>query len=132
MGRRFRLVGCAVLAMALGACVAHAAEWRYAKKYTSTRHIKAIDFYDSIAHRVHHLHLQNRLSAERQTVCLADGDWVDYRRLLPHVRDGGFDGIACIEFTAGITPAAGETFALEDVIGNAVSDRDFVQLVWGT
>jgi hypothetical protein len=91
-----------------------------------------IDFYDSIAHRVHHLHLQNRLSAERQTVCLADGDWVDYRRLLPHVRDGGFDGIACIEFTAGITPAAGETFALEDVIGNAVSDRDFVQLVWGT
>jgi|SaaInl4_135m_RNA_FD_contig_41_443707_length_2573_multi_5_in_0_out_0_1 photosystem II stability/assembly factor-like uncharacterized protein len=48
MGRRFRLVGCAVLAMALGACVAHAAEWRYAKKYTSTRHIKAIDFYDSM------------------------------------------------------------------------------------
>jgi len=89
-----------------------------------------IDFYDSIAHRVHHLHLQNRLSAKRQTVCLADGDWVDYRRLLPHVRDSGFDGIVCLEFTAGITPAEGETFALEDVIGHAVTDRGFVHQVW--
>ena len=47
MGRRFRLVGCALLAMALGAGVAQAAQWEYVRKYTMPRHIKAIDFYDS-------------------------------------------------------------------------------------
>ena len=88
------------------------------------------DFYDSIAHRVHHLHLQNRLSAERQTVCLEDGDWVDYSRLLPHIRDTGFEGIACIEFTAGITPPEGQTFSLDEVISNAVIDREFTKKVW--
>lgn len=47
MGRKFRFIGCALLAAALSSGVAHAAEWDFVKKYTITRHIKAIDFYDS-------------------------------------------------------------------------------------
>jgi|APSaa5957512622_1039677.scaffolds.fasta_scaffold26421_1 sugar phosphate isomerase/epimerase len=89
-----------------------------------------ISYFDAIAHRVHHLHLQNRRGAERTSVCLADGDWVDYRRLLHHVRDSGFEGISCLEFTAGIVPPEGQVFALDEVIGNAITDRRFVEATW--
>ena len=47
MGRRFRFIGCALLAAALCSGAAHAAEWSSVKKYPITRHIKAIDFYAS-------------------------------------------------------------------------------------
>ena len=84
--------------------------------------------FDTLATRVRHLHLQNRIDGA--VSLLADGEWTDYRRFLPHVRDSGFDGLMSLEFTAGITPVGGEPFALNRVIANAVQDREFAVGIW--
>lgn len=100
--------------------------------YTTHDTDATIAWYDEIAHRIHHLHLQNRRGADRTAVCLEDGDWVDYRRFLQHVRASGFDGVSCLEFTAGIVPPEGQVFSLEEVIGNAITDRRFVEAAWAS
>ena len=41
-----------------------------------------------------------------------------------------FDGLMCLEFTAGITPAEGESFDVAAVIANATRDRQYVDCIW--
>lgn len=79
--------------------------------------------------RVRHLHLQNKRGGE--TTLLEDGDWTDYHRFLPHVRESGFRGPLSLEFTAGITPAEGGSFDVLKVVDNATLDRDFACQAWG-
>ena len=88
----------------------------------------AMAAFDALGSRVLHLHLQNR--GPGGAARLAEGDWTDYRRFLPHVRRSGFDGPMCLEFTAGITPAEGEEFDLAGVLANAARDRAFVEGLW--
>lgn len=90
---------------------------------------QAIATFDALLDCVWHVHLQNR-GADRGTTLLEDGDWTDYRRFLPHLQDVRWDGVMCLEFTAGIVPAEGETFELATVIGNAKRDRLFVEGLW--
>lgn len=97
--------------------------------YTEQDTDAAIAMFDTLGDRVWHVHLQNRDEA-RTATRLAEGSWTDYGRFLPHVRDSGFDGTLCIEFTAGIVPADGESFDLQQVIGNAAADRAFVEAAW--
>ena len=88
----------------------------------------AMAAFDALRPRVRHLHLQNR--GPGGATLLEEGDWTDYRRFLPHVRRSGFDGLMCLEFTAGITPAEGEAFDLAAVLANAARDRAFVERRW--
>jgi len=90
----------------------------------------AMAAYDALSGRVRHIHLQNRMLAGRATSLLRDGDWTDYGRFLPHVRRRGFDGLFCLEFTAGITPAEGEPFDAGLVLDNATRDREFALAAW--
>lgn len=85
----------------------------------------AMAAFDALGSRVRHVHLQNR--KDGAAALLEEGDWTDYRRFLPHVRRSGFDGLLCLEFTAGITPAPGEAFDLAGVLANAARDRAFVE-----
>ena len=89
----------------------------------------AVSAFDRLFDRVRHLHLQNR-SAAGDFCLLEEGIWIDYRRFLSHVRDAAFDGIACLEFTAGIAPPGGVTLDPEEVLANARRDCDFVLEVW--
>jgi sugar phosphate isomerase/epimerase len=91
----------------------------------------AMDMFDRLRPAVRHVHLQNRGSADRACTCLADGDWIDYTRLLPHLRASGFDGLLGLEFTAGLFPEEGEAFAPQVVLANAKRDHDFVTQLWG-
>ena len=85
----------------------------------------AMAAFDALGSRVRHVHLQNR--KDGAAALLEEGDWTDYRRFLPHLRRSGFDGLLCLEFTAGITPAPGEAFDLAGVLANAARDRAFVE-----
>jgi sugar phosphate isomerase/epimerase len=91
----------------------------------------AMAAFDTLMPRVQHVHLQNR-GPGRVASLLADGEWTDYTRFLPHVRASGFDGPMCIEFTAGITPPEGVAFDLDLVLSNAGRDRDFIESVWSS
>ena len=88
----------------------------------------AMAAFDALRPRILHLHLQNR--GPGAAALLEEGDWTDYRRFLPRVRRSGFDGLMCLEFTAGITPAEGEAFDLAAVLANAARDRAFVERLW--
>ncbi len=85
----------------------------------------AMAAFDALGSCVRHVHLQNR--KDGAAALLEEGDWTDYRRFLPHLRRSGFDGLLCLEFTAGITPAPGEAFDLTGVLANAARDRAFVE-----
>ncbi|MFH1569593.1 MAG: TIM barrel protein [Gemmatimonadota bacterium] len=98
--------------------------------YTEDDTDAAMAAFEALRCRVLHLHLQNRSQRDRATALLADGDWIDYRRFLPHVRARGFDGLACLEFTAGITPPDGEAYDPQRVLDNAARDRAFVLETW--
>ena len=89
----------------------------------------AIAAFDALGDHVKHLHVQNRDATNTMTL-LAEGDWTDYGRFLPHAKAVGFDGALCIEFTAGIVPAVGEIFDVTMVLGNAVRDRRFIEALW--
>ena len=88
--------------------------------------------YDALRPHIQHVHLQNRLRNDGSVTLLEEGDWLDYRRLLPHIRDSGFDGPLCLEFTADMvtpdTPNADPNRVLE----NAARDRDFTLEVWSS
>lgn len=98
--------------------------------YTDARTDAALAAYDALGGHVRHIHLQNRRMEGRSTTLLSDGDWTDYGRFLPHVRRSGFDGIFCLEFTAGITPPEGSDFDLAAVIDNAARDRAYALELW--
>jgi len=99
--------------------------------YTDHDTDAALTAYDGLRGRVRHVHLQNRQGQGRAVSLLAEGDWIDYARFLPHLRASGFDELMCIEFTAGITPAPGESFDVHGVIDNAAADADFTRRAWG-
>ena len=78
-----------------------------------------------------HIHLQNLPDkAAETTTFLETGGWMDYTRLLPHIKKAGYDGIFCLEFTEGIFPPEGEEFDPQTVIDNAVKDRHFFLKYW--
>lgn len=97
--------------------------------YTDQDTDQALAAFDRFADRILHIHLQNR-DAEGACTLLEKGVWIDYARLLPHVRAADFDDLLCIEFTAGITPPPGQTMDVQAVIDNAVADRDFTLRQW--
>lgn len=90
----------------------------------------AIAMYDRVQHAVRHVHLQNRSGPDRTCTLLAEGEWIDFRTFLPHVRDSGFAGLLSLEFTAGLFPPQGVEFDPRTVLDNAAQDRQFVHEVW--
>lgn len=72
-----------------------------------------------------HIHLQNRKGSEMSL--LAEGQ-LDYRAYLTHVRESGFQGYLCLEFTKDIIQR-GE-FDRDRVLKNAEIDRQFIAEVW--
>ncbi|NKB66564.1 MAG: TIM barrel protein [Candidatus Latescibacteria bacterium] len=98
--------------------------------YTAHDTDQALATFDALAPAIHHIHLQNRRLQDRSTTRLADGDWTDYRRFLPHVKASGFDGLLCLEFTAGLFPPEGQPFDPQTVLDHAVHDRRFVEATW--
>ena len=87
----------------------------------------ALAEYDAVAHAVRHVHLQNR--NDDGNCRLPDG-WLDYRRLLTHIKQAGFTGPLSLEFTAGLFPPEGEPFDVQIILDNAEKDRVFVEEVW--
>ncbi len=92
----------------------------------------AIALYDALAPHIRHVHLQNRLRSDGLCSLLESGDWLDYRRLLPHIRECGFDGPLCLEFTADMPTPETAHIDLERVLDNAARDRHFAQAVWNS
>ena len=88
----------------------------------------AIELYDRFAPEVEHIHLQGRASGEMSLLEESD---LDYRRILPHVIESGFDGFFSIEFVPGCLVEWPEQFNLEKVLENAGRDRDFIQSLTG-
>ena len=97
--------------------------------YTDDDTDAAIAVFDALRDDIVHIHLQNRRQPEGTTL-LELGDWTDYGRFLPHVKAAGFDGLMCLEFTAGMTPVEGESFDVAAVIANASRDRQYVSSIW--
>ena len=87
----------------------------------------ALAEYDAVAHAVRHVHLQNR---DDDGNCRLPDGWLDYRRLLTHIRAAGFTGPLSLEFTAGLFPSEGEPFDVQVILDNAEKDRAFVEEVW--
>jgi 3-dehydroshikimate dehydratase len=92
----------------------------------------AMAMFDQLLPAIRHLHLQNRRSTNRACTLLAEGDWTDYRRLLPHVRASGFSGLVCLEFTAGLFAPEGQPFDPAVVLANASQDHVFFSRAWDT
>jgi sugar phosphate isomerase/epimerase len=97
--------------------------------YTDQNTDAALAAFDRFGDRIGHIHLQNR-GTDSSCTLLAEGDWIDYTRFLGHVRRRGFDGLLCLEFTAGLFPPEGTPFDPQTVIDNAVLDRGFVFECW--
>lgn len=99
--------------------------------YTDQDTDAAIAFYEMLAPHVRHVHLQNRSSAAGNACCLLEaGDWLDYRRLLPAIKNSGFDGPLSLEFTASMPTPQTANSSLREVLENAAKDRDFTREVW--
>ncbi len=96
--------------------------------YTDQDTDAAIAFYDTLAPHVRHVHLQNR--THNACCLLSEGDWIDYRRLLPHIKASGFDGPLSLEFTADMATPEDANFDVTKVLDNAAQDRDFVLETW--
>ncbi len=100
--------------------------------YTDQDTDAAIAFYETLAPHVRHVHLQNRSAAVAGACCLlGEGDWLDYRRLLPAIKSSGFDGPLSLEFTAAMPTPQNADIGLDNVLDNAAKDRDFVREIWG-
>ena len=99
--------------------------------YTNQDTNAAIALYDALAPHVLHVHLQNRALANGTCTLLEEGDWLDYRRLLPHIRDSGFDGPLSLEFTADMATPDSPQADLNRILDNAARDRDFALDTWG-
>ena len=92
----------------------------------------AIQMYDVLRPYIRHVHLQNRRRVDGSITRLEEGDWLDYRRLLPHIRDNGFDGPLCLEFTAGMTTPDSPNVDSSQALENAARDRDFTLEMWNS
>lgn len=98
--------------------------------YTDQDTDAAIACYDALAPHVRHVHLQNRTRADNACCLLSEGDWIDYRRLLPHIKASGFDGPLSLEFTADMATPEDVDFDIKKVLDNAAQDRDFALEIW--
>jgi sugar phosphate isomerase/epimerase len=99
--------------------------------YTDQNTDAAIAFYEMLTPHVRHVHLQNRSSTTGGACCLLeDGDWLDYKRLLPAIKNSGFDGPLSLEFTAAMPTPQNADIPLQKVLENAAKDRDFVREIW--
>ena len=87
----------------------------------------ALAEYDAVAYAVRHVHLQNRDDIGN---CRLPDGWLDYRKLLTHIKQAGFTGPLSLEFTAGLFPPEGEPFDVQIILDNAERDRSFVEEVW--
>jgi len=86
----------------------------------------AIALYDRLAPHVVHVHLQGHRGQEMAPLEHSD---VDYRRVLPHMLQRGFDGYLSIEFVPECVVDSPEQFDLDRVLANARRDREFVESV---
>ena len=93
--------------------------------YTEQDTDAAIQMCDVLRPHIRHVHLQNRRRVDGSITRLEEGDWLDYRRLLPHIRDGGFDGPLCLEFTADMATPDSPDVDSSQALENASRDRDF-------
>jgi len=92
---------------------------------------QAMKTFSNLYPYVIHIHLQNLPSGDAETTTfLETGGWMDYTKLLPHIKKSGYDGIFSLEFTEGIFPPEGEEFNPQTVIHNAVTDREFFLKWW--
>jgi len=90
---------------------------------------KAIELYDRLAPHIVHLHLQGRGGGEME---LLENSDIDYRRVLGHIFDKGFDGWLSLEFVRGCVVESPEEFDIDLVLENAKADRAFIETVWGS
>ena len=92
---------------------------------------QAMAMFSKLFSYIIHIHLQNLPSGNAETTTfLETGGWMDYKKLLPHIKKSGFNGIFCLEFTEGIFPPEGEEFNPQTVIDNAKQDRKFFLKWW--
>jgi sugar phosphate isomerase/epimerase len=84
----------------------------------------AIELYDRLSDRVAHLHLQGRRDGEM--TLLKDAE-IDYREVLGHMFDEGFDGYVSIEFVRGCVVDSPDDMDLGAVLENARKDREFIE-----
>ena len=100
--------------------------------YTEQDTDAAIQMYDVLRPHIRHVHLQNRRRVDGSITRLEEGDWLDYRRLLPHIRDSGFDGPLCLEFTADMATPDSIDVDSSQTLENSSRDRDFTLRMWSS
>ena len=98
--------------------------------YTEQDTDAAIQMYDILRPHIRHVHLQNRRRVDGSITRLEEGDWLDYRRLLPHIRDSGFDGPLSLEFTTDMATPDSPNIDSSHALENASRDRDFTLEMW--
>ncbi len=87
---------------------------------------EAMQTFSEMLPHIIHIHLQNLPNANAETTTfLETGNWMDYKKLLPHILESGYNKVFSLEFTEGIFPPEGEKFNPQIVIDNAVTDREF-------
>lgn len=84
---------------------------------------KAIADYRLLSDDVIHVHYQGR--KDGRMALLADSD-LDYAKMTTALLERGFSGPICIEFVKSCVVQDTEDFDMEEVLSNAVKDRDFV------
>ena len=100
--------------------------------YTEQDTDAAIQMYDILRPHIRHVHLQNRRRVDGSITRLEEGDWLDYQRLLPHIRDSGFDGPLCLEFTADMATPDSIDVDSSQTLENSSRDRDFTLRMWSS
>ena len=98
--------------------------------YTEQDTDAAIQMYDILRPHIRHVHLQNRRRVDGSITRLEEGDWLNYRRLLPHIRDSGFNGPLSLEFTTNMTTPDSPNIDSSQALENASRDRDFTLEMW--
>ena len=87
---------------------------------------EAMQTFSEMLSHIIHIHLQNLPNANAETTTfLETGNWMDYKKLLPHMLKSAKNKIFSLEFTEGIFPPESENFDPQIVINNAVKDRVF-------
>ena len=100
--------------------------------YTEQDTDAAIQMYDVLRPHICHVHLQNRRRVDGSITRLEEGDWLDYRRLLPHIRYSGFDGPLSLELTADMVTPDRPNIDSNQALENATRDRDFTLEMWSS
>ncbi len=89
--------------------------------FTSTD--ATLSAYDALREYVVHLHLQGRRGG---TLCLLEEAEIDYGRIVKRLSDRKYDGTMSIEFVKDCVVSDRKEFDLNNVVTNAIRDRDYV------